>query len=68
MFAIMKFAEKIAAMSLQELEKYEDTMCNKCIASHMGRVYCETHECSYEKLLHDEINFRKEMMSYVRRT
>lgn len=68
MFEWMKLVEKLSRMTLQELETMYDNTCNTCVAKHMGKVYCDNHDCNFEKLISEEIEFRKEMMSYVRRT
>ena len=62
----MKLVDKFAKMNLQELEAMYNNTCNTCVAKHMGKVYCDTHVCNFEKLISEEINFRKEMISYVK--
>lgn len=66
MFGWMKLVEKFASMSLQELESMQNNTCNTCIAKHMGKVYCDNHTCKFDKLISEEIEFRKTMIDYVK--
>lgn len=66
-FQLMKLQEKIGRMSTEELIKFRDRTCNKCVVRNLGRVPCDSHQCASDALMEEEIEFRREMAALAKK-
>lgn len=57
----LRFSDKLTRMSLKDITKMLDNACNKCVIRHAGDIPCDKRGCEFEKLVTEEIEFRKKM-------